>query len=102
MAFTLGGTAGPGTKARFGKGAILIVHADGTARLWDVNSRQESLRFTATDGKMADIAFLSVGSDKRNRTVAVVTINSEGYIQGWTSKRNPARVKALINSLRSE
>ena len=96
LAITLGGAAGPGTKARFGVNAILIVHTDGTARLWDVNGRRESLRFTVKDGAIDDIAFLTVRSENKTRTRAVVTLDKRGYVQGWTSKRGSARVETLI------
>jgi len=96
LAITLGGAAGPGTKARFGVNAILIVHTDGTARLWDVNGRRESLRFTVKDSAIDDIAFLTVRSENKTRTRAVVTLDKMGYVQGWTSKRGSARVETLI------
>jgi hypothetical protein len=97
ISFTLGGAAGPGTKARFGDNAILIVHTDGTARLWDVHSRQESLRFTVKDGVIEDSAFLTIRPENKTIALAVVTLDTRGYLQGWTSKRGPARVETLIN-----
>jgi hypothetical protein len=97
ISFTLGGAAGPGTKARFGDNVILIVHTDGTARLWDVHSRQESLRFTVKDGAIEDSSFLTIRPGNKTRALAVVTLDTRGYLQGWTSKRGPDRVETLIN-----
>jgi hypothetical protein len=95
LAFTLGGAAGPGTKAQFGGDSILIVHTDGTARLWDVKHRRELLRFTVQDGTIVDIAFLNVRSENKARNRAVVTLDTRWHVQGWTSQRGSATVESL-------
>lgn len=96
ISFTLGGAAGPGTKARFSGNEILIVHTDGTARLWDLKDRRESLRFSMKDAAVADAAFLKVRSKHMPRTRAIVTLNTMGYVQGWTSRRNPDRMERFM------
>lgn len=101
ISFTLGGAAGPGTKARFSGNEILIVHTDGTARLWDLNNRRESLRFTVKDAAVVDTAFLKVRYMNKPQAHAIVTLNTMGYVQGWTSKRNPDRMETLIKGFLS-
>jgi TIR domain len=99
ISFTLGAAAGPGTRARFDGKAILIVHADGTARLWNLDSRRELLRFTAKAGEVVDDAvFLTVRTGNA-QTRAVVTVDGSGVLQAWTSKRNPARVEDALKRL---
>jgi hypothetical protein len=93
LSFTLGSSAGPGTKARFGPdgGRLLIVHIDGTARLWDLHSRIELLRFTAPHG-IVDAAFLVRSSTQDSRSVPlVVTVERNGGIQAWTGQGRSAR-----------
>ena len=93
ISFTLGGTAGPGIKARFSGHDILIVHTDGTARLWNLDSRQELLRFTAKDSAIVDTTFLTVRSENKPKARAVVTVDKMGVVQGWTSLRDPDQTK---------
>lgn len=75
---------------------ILIVHTDGTARLWDLKDRRESLRFTVKDAAAADAAFLKVRSKNKPRTRAIVTLNTMGYVRGWTPRRNPDRTERFM------
>ncbi len=99
ISFTLGAAAGPGTQARFDGKAILIVHADGTARLWNLDSRQELLRFTAKAGEVVDDAvFLTVRTGNA-KTRAIVTVDGSGAMQAWTSKRDPVQVKDAVKRL---
>ena len=102
ISFMLGGAAGPGKIARFGKNVILIAHTDGTARLWDVNSREELLRFTVNDAEIDDIAFLLIQTDNRARNQAVVTLDSKGNIQGWSTEQDLSPLKNLIDGKRAK
>jgi hypothetical protein len=71
----------------------LIVHIDGTARLWDLNNRIELLRFTAPHG-IVDAAFLVRSSAQDSRSVPlVVTVERNGGIQAWTGQRRSARAE---------
>ena len=99
ISFTLGAAAGPATRARFDDKEILIVHVDGTARLWNLGSRQESLRFTATAGEVVDDAVFLTFSTGNAKMRAVVTVDGSGVLQAWTSKRDPVLVRDAVKRL---
>jgi hypothetical protein len=85
FSFTLGGTAGPGKHAQLDFNAILITHMDGTARLWSLKTRDESLRFTTSGGDISNALFLRNAASKKRGVV--VTLDSQHRLQAWTSER---------------
>ena len=97
LSFTLGGAAGPGTRARFNAQNILIVHTDGTARLWDLDTRQETLRYTSEKASIVDAVFLNTISENRKQARGVVTLDKMGYLQGWTCNQDPDHIKTLAS-----
>jgi len=88
ISFTLGTTAGPAIKCQFSPRAkeLLAVHLDGTARLWNLTTREEILRFAA-DGAIVDAAFLLKTTETPfppQQVSGVVTQDGRGRIQAWS------------------
>jgi WD40 repeat protein len=83
ISFALGGFAGPGRLARFSPDnrRLLVVHDDGTARLWDLDGRTERRRFTSPNA-IADAAFLQLPSS--TDSPSIVTVDREGWVQVWS------------------
>ena len=91
--FTVGSRAGAGKAAQFspGAGQLLVVHDDGTARLWSLETRGELLRLTSSKG-VASAIFLEgtkAPGARPPQPLTLVTLDNAGRIQAWNYRKAP-------------
>ena len=99
LSVTLGGRAGAGKEVAFGSGGsrLLIVHIDGSARLWNIEGQKELLRVPAED-ELVDADFLK----QEGGATRIVSVESSGRVQAWTSTPTDARVEDYTKGRRIE
>jgi WD40 repeat protein len=105
--FTLGATAGPARAGMFSPDAQLdtscgrglrcwlaAVHEDGTARVWDIESRKELLRI-ASDQPIRDVAILQLPGE-HDGTLGIVTRDASGRLQAWAAEPTRKTVADVV------